>query len=386
MKKIKNAILVTIGGLALVTVALTSCSTKSNPTTPAATITSFTPTTDTAGGTITITGTNFTGATAVTINGVAVTSFQVVSATSITAVVAPGTSTGLITVTTPAGAGHSATDFTFSSLTDIDGYSSSNQVYQSNLIGYLPFDGNDNEFLTSNAPALHGGTGITYVAGRIGQAASFNNYWVTYPSAAFACGSNNTGLGSNDTLENGFTLTVWTKGLPDTSTLTTLFQFSSPNIPNWPILGLQYRKAADSIFSFDGGFANVDASGPNVSYAALFTASAKDTGTWALWAMTYDTTGGRNVRYYYNGALIGSVSVASYFVSSATEPFLLIAPNYASIGAAESDVSTPGDASNAPAGYMAQGITATIDDIRVFNATLPAKKILDLYQLGSQGR
>ncbi|MEZ7498527.1 fibrinogen-like YCDxxxxGGGW domain-containing protein [Flavobacterium sp. Arc3] len=60
------------------------------------TITSFTPTSEVAGGTVTITGTNFTGTSAVSLGGTAVTSFTVVSPTSITAVVATGTSGSLI--------------------------------------------------------------------------------------------------------------------------------------------------------------------------------------------------------------------------------------------------------------------------------------------------
>ena len=75
------------------------------------TITSFSPTTGPVGTQVTITGTNLTGATAVRFNGTAASSFVVNSATSITAVVAAGTTTGLVTVTTPSGTATSATNF-----------------------------------------------------------------------------------------------------------------------------------------------------------------------------------------------------------------------------------------------------------------------------------
>lgn len=75
------------------------------------TITSFTPSSASAGTTVTITGLNFTGATAVRFGGTAATSFTIVSATSITAVIAGGTS-GSVSVTTPAGTG-SLAGFTF---------------------------------------------------------------------------------------------------------------------------------------------------------------------------------------------------------------------------------------------------------------------------------
>lgn len=72
---------------------------------PPPTVTSFSPTSVGAGATVTINGTNFTGATAVSFGGVGAISFVVVSATRITAVVAPGTFGGAVTVTTPGGTG-----------------------------------------------------------------------------------------------------------------------------------------------------------------------------------------------------------------------------------------------------------------------------------------
>jgi gliding motility-associated-like protein len=71
------------------------------------TITSFTPTTTSAGATVTITGTNFTGATNVNFGGVDATSFTVVSPTSITAVVGTGTN-GVVFITTPSGTAFSS--------------------------------------------------------------------------------------------------------------------------------------------------------------------------------------------------------------------------------------------------------------------------------------
>ena len=77
---------------------------------PGPVISSFTPARGPAGTVVTLTGLNFTGATAVAINGTAA-SFNVISATSLTATVAAGSTSGLITVTTPAGTGTSATPF-----------------------------------------------------------------------------------------------------------------------------------------------------------------------------------------------------------------------------------------------------------------------------------
>ncbi len=75
-------------------------------------VTSFAPAAALAGATITITGNNLTGATSVTFNGTAATSFTVVSATSLTVTVPGAATTGLISVTMPAGTATSASAFT----------------------------------------------------------------------------------------------------------------------------------------------------------------------------------------------------------------------------------------------------------------------------------
>ena len=79
---------------------------------PTPTISSFTPTSAGAGTTVTITGNNLQGATAVKFGNVNAASFTVVSNTSIQAVVAPGSSGGNVSVTTPGGTA-SLAGFTF---------------------------------------------------------------------------------------------------------------------------------------------------------------------------------------------------------------------------------------------------------------------------------
>jgi hypothetical protein len=79
---------------------------------PAPAVSSFTPSSGPVGTTVTINGTNLSGATAVSVNGTAVASFTVDSDTQITAVVAAGTTTGPIGVTTPSGAATSSNSFT----------------------------------------------------------------------------------------------------------------------------------------------------------------------------------------------------------------------------------------------------------------------------------
>jgi hypothetical protein len=91
---------------------------------PAPTITSFTPSSGSAGTVITIIGTNFTGATTVNFGGVPAQSFIVNSATSITAIVAGGAS-GNVSVTTPGGIATRA-GFIYNAITGIGGPGSIN--------------------------------------------------------------------------------------------------------------------------------------------------------------------------------------------------------------------------------------------------------------------
>ncbi len=75
------------------------------------TITSLSPATGPVGTQVTIMGTNLSNASAVRFNGTPASSFVVNSASSITAVVAAGTTTGRVTVTTPGGTATSPYDF-----------------------------------------------------------------------------------------------------------------------------------------------------------------------------------------------------------------------------------------------------------------------------------
>ncbi len=387
MKQIKNAWILIIGSFLIMTTIIISCKKDSTPppVVPKTEIASISPTSAYAGDTVTITGANFTGATAVSFGGTPAAAYAVVSATTIKAKVGTGAS-GSVSVVAPGGTATLA-GFTFNSgLPPVDGYTSSNDIEPASLIGYWPFDGTSTEKVHGKNPILNGGPAPTYITGKLGQAISLDSAWLTYDSTATSAGSTTNPYESNDTLQNGFTLSLWAQA-GQTEILSTLFQLSSPKVANWPVLGIQYRKHGDNSFDFDGGLTNVDGTGTHPTYAAAFKEPTfMDTLSWAYLVMTYDTTN-RSLNYYVNGVLANS-----FDLKSAGGPFpdlnaalLMITPNFATIGAAESATTTPGS-SNGPAGYMAYGIKANIDDIRLFNKTLTSKQVNDLFVLGNQGR
>lgn len=120
-----------------------------NITTTAPSITSFTPTTGTAGTVVTITGTNFSGTTAVRFGGVAATVFVENSATQITATVPSGALSGPISVTTPLGTGTSATNFTVTATPP-------------SITSFTPSEGKVGGSVTITGTNLNGATAVTF--------------------------------------------------------------------------------------------------------------------------------------------------------------------------------------------------------------------------------
>ena len=110
-------------------------------------ISGFDPASGPAGTTVTIAGSGFTGATAVMVGGTAASSFTVVSDGEITAVLAAGTHTGRIVVTTPGGSITSSTDFAF--------------VAPPAVTSFTPSSGGAHATVTVTGTDLSGATSVT---------------------------------------------------------------------------------------------------------------------------------------------------------------------------------------------------------------------------------
>lgn len=351
-------------------------------------IKSFMPHNGYAGDTITITGSNFGSVSTITFGGIAVASYTVLNTTTIKALVGIGASGYLVVKS--AGGKDSLTGFIYKGLKPIDGYLYSDEVEPASLIAHWPFNGNDSEAIHKVLPVLSDGGTPGYVTGRIGQAIRMNNNWLTYGPEATSVGTANTNTNTNDSLKNGFTLSLWAQ-LPDTSLLTNIFQLSSPLIKNYPLLGLAYRKQRDSTFDMDGGIANTDGTGIHATFESAFQLAVfKDTFAFTFLTMTYDPSN-RSLNYYANGVLKRSVTLTNLTTNNpfpdASAALLMTTPNYATIGTFESTATTPKDtaATTIPA-TLSAGFTGTIDDIRLFKKLLTTQQIMDLYLLGSMGR
>jgi uncharacterized protein (TIGR03437 family) len=401
MKQIKNATLAILGGLLILSVATVSCSKKSGGGSTASTvptISAINPSTgDTLGEAIQIVGTNFAGA-SVTIGGIAATNVSI-AATVINATIPAGVAYGTVIVKVTTAAGSASFNITVVNPSTLfqtaDGKNSSNQVETSSIIAHWTFDGSLAESATGNTPQLTGGSN-SFVTGRIGQAVHLTNGWLTYPSTATAASSDNQGVNnSNDTLQNGFTISLWEE-VDSVDLLSSLFQLSNVGVAQWPLAGIQYRRHFDSTIDLDGGISNVDGTGTHPTYAGAFgPASQKDNATWALITMVYDSssaTGGTLV-YYFNGVQVGTPVGVSGAFPALPQVLLQVAPNYATIGSPEGNGPTPGDTnpsniigSNPGNNYFQEGITGNIDDVRFYKKSLTATDILDLYQLGVHGQ
>jgi hypothetical protein len=287
-------------------------------------------------------------------------------------------------------------------LPPIDGFSSSNQVAASKLLAHWTFDGTTNETISNTAPfgttqganaGVSSGT-TSFVTGRIGQALQFTNAFLTFPIVPSFGNDNSAGhFGNNDTLANGFTISMWAQVPASNATLTSLFQLSAlSGEPFWAEAGVSYRTNGTKM-DLDGGVTNIDGTGTHSSQAGLFLQPAfNDSLTWAFITMTYDTTGGGKLVYYGNGAFAGSVAFSTLTAGAGDvvfpikEALLMETPNYATIGTFTSTTAFPGSGAGALPGFANAGFTGTLDDIRLFNTTLTAQQVSDLYQLGNQGR
>ena len=159
-------------------------SSSGSPSPRCPTITSFTPTAGRVSTRVTINGTGFTGVSSVKFNGKAA-AFNVLSSTQLTANVPAGTTSGKITVTTPAGTATSAADFIVVSTPTVTGFTPGSGVPGTTVVitgtnfdtaSAVAFDTASTTVFTINSP--------TQITVTVPSAAKTGKIKVTNPAGA----------------------------------------------------------------------------------------------------------------------------------------------------------------------------------------------------------
>jgi hypothetical protein len=420
MKKMKNAMLVIAGSLFMLAVATVSCkkdSTSSTPSGPVITNGGI-PSSITVGSTITITGSGFSSPATVNFPGAANTAVASVTATTITVVVPAGATLGSGTITVTSG-GQTSAGVTVTIVAATYTGPTSDSVASTFLIAHWTFDASSAE-TKSGVTAFTGGAynvgTVTYSnPGVLGNCATFTNGALVFPSIT------NLNL---DTALQSYTISMWVK-MPtqDGKHWKSLFQLNSNAYTGlFGIVGVQAlnQRSGDTLalqidqtqidgtgshtagFGCGGCFNNPSYPGINLTNPLNY---ATDTTKWTLLTTTYNGNGtNEKMIVYANGVALDSLTL-----TNVTKPqtFRIVPTGGTGAGAPTSwaDYVTIGTfnysdfpvfagtdgygdsftSASSVSGYMSNGITGSIDDIRVFNTYLSASQVAQLYTLGSAG-
>jgi hypothetical protein len=417
MKQFRNATLAILGGLVMLSVATVSCSKKSGgSSSPSVTITSVAPNPATTGGTVTVTGTGFTSPATVSINGGAAITGAVNGAGTQITFTAPAATSGALSVTTN-GQTVAFTGGTFTVNAAPVG-PTSDSIAPTNLIAHWTFDGSSVE-AKSNVTANTGGNynvgTVAYTnAGVIGNCATFTNGALVYPTIT------NLNL---DTALQSYTVSLWVK-LGDRGTSPkwqSLFQLNGNAYTDlFGLVGIQAlnKNGGDTLplqisnTQIDGTGVHTAGIGSGADFnngQVNFTTNPFDykaVNPWTLLTVTYDGNGSRQeLTLFANGVALDSLALTNVTkpqtfrvvpTGGATAPIPSAWANFVTIGTFNwsdfpefslTDGYTHTSATAASrSGYMSNGITGSLDDIRVFNRPLTRTEVSTLYTYGTQGK
>jgi hypothetical protein len=251
----------------------------------------------------------------------------------------------------------------------IDGYNSSDEIYPKNLIAYWSFDDTKNELKRGTAPTSSAND--TYVSGGVkGKALSLNAGYVYYATQFPKF--------KTDSLKS-FTISHWIQILNNGSKRTMTFQLTRPGMFNGNInlaLNTQAFPASNTdILRIQPTFTTVGGGTQDNLNNNLSPKIGAD--KWTHIVLTYDgTTGVFNI--WADAVKVGGFpnrGVGNNLFKSYEPSEIIIGSNYNGIPGKQ--VST--DVSFAP-------MTGRIDEIRIYNISLPDAHIKSLYNLGKAGK
>ncbi|TWI83900.1 concanavalin A-like lectin/glucanase superfamily protein [Lacibacter cauensis] len=252
----------------------------------------------------------------------------------------------------------------------IDGFNSSDEIFPDNLIAYWSFDDTKNELKSGTAPGSSAGDSYVTDAVR-GKSLSLTAGYLYFPTQFQKF--------KTDTIKS-WSISTWIKIRNNGSKRTMLFQLARPGVftgnINFALNTQSYNAANDSVLRIQPTFATVSGgTQDNVNSGAG--QDKVSLNSWVHVILTYEyTTGVFNI--WMNGVKVGNFpnrgtgnnSFKSYEPSE-----VIIGSNYNGIPGK----SVSSDVTFAP-------MTGQVDELRIFNRTLPDAFIKALYNLGKANK
>jgi hypothetical protein len=252
----------------------------------------------------------------------------------------------------------------------IDGFSSSDEVFPQNLIAYWSFDDTKNELKTGTAPGSSAGDSYATDAVR-GKSLSLTAGYLYFPTQFQKF--------KTDSIKS-WSISTWIKIRNNGSKRTMLFQLARPGVftgnINFALNTQSYNAANDSVLRINPTFLTIGGGTQDNLNSGAGQDKTKLT-EWVHIVLTYDyTTGVFN--NWMNGVKVGNFpnrGTGNNLFKSYEPNEIIIGSNYNGIPGK----SVSSDVTFAP-------MTGQMDELRIFNRTLPDAFIKALYNLGKANK
>ena len=250
----------------------------------------------------------------------------------------------------------------------IEGYSSSDEIYPSNLTAYWTFDDTKNEIKSASAPTQT--LNDTFIAGVKGKAIKLTAGYLYYAKQFDAF--------KTEALKS-FTVSTWVQITNNGSKKTMLLQIARPGIMDgsldFRLNTNSYAATVTDKLSVGPRFTTIGGGSQDNLNATLNPLIGAN--VWTHLVLTYDGTTGI-FKEWANGVDIGSYNsrgTGNNLFKSYEPSEFIIGGNYNVI---------PGKTVNTDVAFSA--MTGSIDELRIYNTVLPDAHIKALYKLGLAGK
>jgi len=263
----------------------------------------------------------------------------------------------------------------------IDGFNSSDEIFPGNLVAYWPFDNSLNETKTGTAPGLKANE--SFITGGVkGAALKLTGGYLYFPT--------NFPAFKTDVFKS-FAISAWVQILNNGSKRTMLFQLARPNTftgninfhlntQSFPATNTAELKINPTFVTIGGGTQdNINTKRDNPGDPNYFPYITPEIGAdkWVHLVINYNGTNGI-FDIWANGIRAG----AYFSRGTGNNLFKSNEPNEVIIGGNYNVI--PGKSVSADVSVGA--MTGNIDELRVFNITLPDAHIKALYSLGKANK